>query len=233
MKARATIEADVGSDGSTRFPTLRSESPLLLRRTPEAVFLVGGAAGPLGGDHTELQVTIRRGATVVLRSAAASMALPGQGPSVGNITVHVEDGADLTVDLEPLVSVAGSDHFQRVRIELEGSAALRWRERFVLGRTNEPPGILSTSFRVERDGRAILHQDVQLDAAGNPAIMGSARALVTDLAIGATAAAPATWWQETAQANRVALGDDVSLATALGADLLQAEAALRHLDDQS
>lgn len=229
MKARAMIEADVGSDGATRFPTLRSESPLLLRKTPDAVFLVGGAAGPLGGDHTELDIVIRSGASVVLRSAAASMALPGDGPSVGNITVSVEDGASLAVDLEPLVSVFGSDHLQQVRIELAGSATLLWRERFVLGRTNEFPGVLRTSFRIERDGRPLIHQDVRLDAVQSPAVLDTAVAIVSDVVIGPPAQEAAVFWDDSARANRAVLADDVAVTTVLADSLIDAEAAVTRL----
>ena len=57
---------------------LRSQAPLILRQTPEAVYLVGGAAGPLGGDVLELRIDVRAGATLRLRTAAAAVALPGR-----------------------------------------------------------------------------------------------------------------------------------------------------------
>jgi len=50
VRASATLVAEPGADGATRLPVLRSQAPLILRQTPEAVYLVGGAAGPLGGD---------------------------------------------------------------------------------------------------------------------------------------------------------------------------------------
>ena len=50
VTAAARIEAVAGPDGVTRLPVLASQVPLVLRRTPSAVYLVGGAAGPIGGD---------------------------------------------------------------------------------------------------------------------------------------------------------------------------------------
>ena len=48
--ATASIEAAAGPGGVTRLPVLSSQVPLVLRRTPSAVYVVGGAAGPIGGD---------------------------------------------------------------------------------------------------------------------------------------------------------------------------------------
>ena len=49
----------------------------MLRRTPDAVYLVGGAAGPIGGDSLELRIDVRAGAALRVRTAAAAVALPG------------------------------------------------------------------------------------------------------------------------------------------------------------
>ena len=69
MRASATLVAELGADGTTRLPVLRSQAPLILRQTPEAVYLVGGAAGPLGGDVLELRIDVREGATLRLRTS--------------------------------------------------------------------------------------------------------------------------------------------------------------------
>ena len=53
--AAASIEAVAGAGGVTRLPVLASQVPLVLRRTPDAVYLVGGAAGPIGGDVLALR----------------------------------------------------------------------------------------------------------------------------------------------------------------------------------
>ena len=56
VTAAAEIEAVAGPDGVTRLPVLSSQVPLVLRRTPSAVYLVGGAAGPIGGDELSLRI---------------------------------------------------------------------------------------------------------------------------------------------------------------------------------
>ena len=47
--------------GVTRLPVLSSQVPLVLRRTPEAVYVVGGAAGPIGGDELALRISVGAG----------------------------------------------------------------------------------------------------------------------------------------------------------------------------
>jgi urease accessory protein len=77
VAATASIEAVAGPGGVTRLPVLASQVPLVLRRTPEAVYLVGGAAGPIGGDSLALHITVGAGAFLRVRTAAAAIALPG------------------------------------------------------------------------------------------------------------------------------------------------------------
>ena len=73
----AAAEIVAAGPAGTRLPVLASQAPLVLRRTPEAVYLVGGAAGPIGGDQLSLRITVGAGALLRLRTAAASIALPG------------------------------------------------------------------------------------------------------------------------------------------------------------
>ena len=73
MRARARVVVAAG-----RLAVLDSRAPLVLRRTgPDEVYLVGGAAGPLGGDDLCLSVEVGTGDRLRLRTAAASVALPG------------------------------------------------------------------------------------------------------------------------------------------------------------
>jgi len=185
MDAQAHVVVE--SDGSRiRYRTLRSDPPLLLRPTAEALYLVGGSAGPLGGDALQLNVTVRAGAHLVVRSAAATCLLPRRDePSTLDLNVSVEDGATLEWRPEPTISVMGSDHRQRTRITLEGSANLRWHEHLVLGRWSEPPGRLTSSLRVTRDDVVLSHQDQRIDGmATAPTILGSAREVETAVLVG-------------------------------------------------
>lgn len=193
MRAHAAVVAAPsgapGTEGCS-FPTLRSDPPLLLRPTPFGLFLQGGAAGPLGGDRLRLDVDVRAGARLTVRSAAATIVLPGPAPSELEISVRVGPSAHLDWMPEPLVSVVGSRHVQRIDIALDEGATLRWHERFALGRSGEPPGLLDGTIRIERAGTVLLHQQLRL---GDPddrstwlssAVLGEARAVVSEIIVG-------------------------------------------------
>ena len=136
MLARAELVAEA-SDGQLTLPVLRSDPPILLRPTGDTVHLVGGSAGPLGGDRLRLDVTVRRDACLRLRSAAASVVLPGPTASSLHLAITIEPGGHLDWRPEPAVSVAGGSHEQVVDVKLHGGATMDWTETVVLGRSGE------------------------------------------------------------------------------------------------
>ncbi len=189
MRARAAIVADsVG--GSTRLVTLRCESPLLARQTPAGVYLVNGAAGPLGGDDLAIDVLVGPGAVLTVRSAAAALALPGRDGAQSRLHTYlrVGDGATLSYRPEPLISVRGSDHTVCTTVELAADACLVLLDELVLGRHNEDSGRVRSQLRVVRDGRTLLAHDLDVggeaDAWTSAAVIGSARAVVSMVVIG-------------------------------------------------
>src|SRR5277367_6773360 len=91
--ASASVVAVAGPGGVTRLPVLASQVPLVLRRTPDAVYLVGGAAGPIGGDELGLRISVGAGAFLRVRTAAASIALPGPDGRESALRVTVDVGA--------------------------------------------------------------------------------------------------------------------------------------------
>jgi len=97
VRATAAIAAEADG-GVTRFPVLRSQAPLVLRPTAGAVYLVTGAAGPIGGDVLRLSIDVGAGATLNVRTVAASVALPSRGgqESVLCITARVGPRARLS-----------------------------------------------------------------------------------------------------------------------------------------
>src|SRR6202020_255278 len=117
VHASASIVAVLGAGGVTRLPVLSSQVPLVLRRTPDAVYVVGGAAGPIGGDELALRISVGAGAFLRVRTAAASIALPGpEGlESVLRITIDVEAGARLEYLPEPVVVSAGARDAKLIR----------------------------------------------------------------------------------------------------------------------
>ncbi len=150
--------------------------------------MLGGAAGPLGGDQLRYEIDIVDGADLRMKTVAASVVLAGTAPSSTAIDATVGSGAHLDWFAQPLVSTARSRHSQSVTLRLADDASLRWREDIVWGRSEEPGGRLSAGIRVVRDGTALLHQDLELggSAPGWAGLGGlaSARVVATELLVG-------------------------------------------------
>jgi urease accessory protein len=178
MRATARIVAEPDGRGGTRLTELYGEVPLLVRQTgPGEVHLVGGAAGPLGGDDLAIDVHVAAGARLVVRTVAASVALPGAGQSRTRVTATVHGRLEWRP--EPVVATHRCDHLTQSLVELGPSASLVWREEVVCGRHGEAPGDLTVSTRVRRDGRPLFSQDLAVGprapAWAGPAVLGGHR----------------------------------------------------------
>lgn len=188
MRARARVVAEGDGRGGTRLTALRSEAPLVLRSTPDALYLVGGAGGPLGGDDLALDITVGAGARLTVRTAAASLALPGNGSSEVSIQATVASGGELRWLPEPLVAARGCVHHMGATVDLEDGATLVWREEIVLGRHGEAGGSVVTRARVDHAGRPLFRHELALGprhpAAAGPAVTAGARALGSLLLVG-------------------------------------------------
>lgn len=100
-----------------RLPRIDCRGGVQARRTaPDTVHLVSAAATPLGGDTMRIRVIVERGAQLRLRSAAATVALPG----VDTLTSHAHWEIDVTgtldVDLEPTVVAASARHLSHATL---------------------------------------------------------------------------------------------------------------------
>ena len=175
LTAAARIEAVAGPDGSTRLPVLSSQVPLLLRRTPSAVYLVGGAAGPIGGDELSLRIAVGSGAFLRMRTAAASIALPGLdgAESVLRVSVSVAAGGWLEYLPEPVVVSKGARHATLVSVTLAAGASLVLRDELLLGRHGEVGGAARTVLRVDYAGQPLLRQSVEVSGS-DPVALGPA-----------------------------------------------------------
>jgi urease accessory protein len=167
MRARARIVATADGPRGTRLTVLYGEPPLLPRRTGPAggeaqVHLVGGAAGPLGGDVLAIEVEVGEGAHLCVRGVAASLALPGASGHRSRLTVtaRVAAGGRLRWLTEPLIGAAGCDHESHSIVELAEGAALVWREELVCGRYGEPAGDVRLATTVRYGGRTLLRNDL-------------------------------------------------------------------------
>ncbi|GAA3139754.1 urease accessory protein UreD [Nonomuraea salmonea] len=192
MRAVAVVETAAGGGGRTVMRRLASAPPLTLRQTgPHTVHLVSTAAGPLGGDRLRLDLRVAPGTTLELGSVAATLVLPGDGPSTMVVTGHVGAGATLRFVPEPTVLAARSDHRLHVRLTLEEDATVLWREEIVFGRHGEPSGRCHARFDATRDGVPLLRQEFTVGdptVDGSPAVYGNARCVGTTFM---TAQAPA------------------------------------------
>lgn len=166
MRAYARIVAEADA-GGTRIARLRSEPPLLLRHTHTTdgvptVYLVAGAAGPIGGDDLRLEIEVRAGATLRVRAVASSLALPDRSGAVSVSTVVATVATDATLHWlpEPLVAAAGCRHRALSDVELAPGAALLWREELICGRHGEEPGDATVAMAVRYAGRPLLRQSL-------------------------------------------------------------------------
>lgn len=206
MHCRASVStrAERTSRGVvTRVARLRAQAPLVPRPTgaggfepyvggdPSAarVALSTGAAGPVGGDHYELEVVVGAGSTLVLREISATLVLPGPHGDTSRmeVRVRVEEGGTLVWAPEPVIVAEHCSHELDVRVELAGDARLFLREELVLGRHGEPPGSLRTLLQVRRAGVPLMVQSLELgpraDFSASPAVLGGHRAVGTGVLV--------------------------------------------------
>lgn len=183
MIARARVVAEQGPGGKSRITHQRSEAPLVLRATPEALYLVGGAAGPLGGDDLLLQIEVCPGARLTIRSVAASIALPDRSGAASRLAIEAEVGAGAFLDWapEPLIAGKGCRHRTEAHVQAHSDARLIWREEYVLGRHGEDCGNLATRIDFEMGAAPMLRNELGVgpDSPGwdGPAVVGQAKAL--------------------------------------------------------
>jgi urease accessory protein len=226
MRAVARIVAAAGG----RLTTLYGEPPLLPRRTgPGEVHLVGGAAGPLGGDDLRIEIEVGPGADLRVRTVAASLALPGPGggSSRTRVSARVATGGRLAWLPEPLIAAAGCDHDAVSTIDVAAGAHVVWREELVCGRHGETPGDARLRLAVRLGGRPLHRHELAVgpNAPGwdGAAVLGDARAVGTVLIIGECPAGPMPLGPTAAV---LPLAGPAVVAVATGADLREVRAAL-------
>ncbi|WP_250036990.1 urease accessory protein UreD [Paractinoplanes maris] len=252
MKASSRVVAELDGLGGTRLAVLRSESPLLLRRTaPATVHLVGGGAGPLRGDDLSLEIEVGPGATLEIRSVAAQLALPGRGhlpQSRLRITATVAPGATLRWLPEPLIAAAGCDHRTITRVEVAETGSLLWRDDLVCGRHHEPSGHVHLDTTIRYAGTTLYRHELSVGPAApgwsgaavlgstppdrprttasgpEAAVAGNGRAIGTVVAVPATLLPPAT--SGPGDFAVMPLAGPGALATAVGADIRPVRAVL-------
>ncbi|WAC94040.1 urease accessory protein UreD [Mycobacterium sp. Aquia_213] len=148
-----------------RLPRIQCSGGMQARCTaPDTVHLVSAAATPLGGDTINIRVVVETGAVLKLRSAAATVALPGAKTLTSHADWYIEVSGSLDVDLEPTVVAADARHVSTVAVVLRDDGRIRLRERVQIGRCNECEGFWSGSLRADRHDRPLLRHRVELGA---------------------------------------------------------------------
>jgi urease accessory protein len=166
-----------------RRPRIECTGGLAARHTErDTVHLVSAAATPLGGDTLRVRVVVEPGARLRLRSAAATVTLPGSGTPESHAIWTFEVAGELDVDPEPTVVAATSRHITSTRVDVAGTGRLRLRERVQIGRTGEQQGFWSGSLHADVEGSPLLRHRIEL---GNGSVaydeLGAPLACVSEL----------------------------------------------------
>jgi urease accessory protein len=122
-------------------------------------------AGPLSGDHDRVRIVVGAHATLVVRSIAATLALPGVAGIRLDLGIEVGPRARLVLDDSPLIVAAGADVERSTTVTLAAGAIAALRETIVLGRAGEPGGRLVSTLRVTDEDGVVLHDALRLDPA--------------------------------------------------------------------
>jgi urease accessory protein len=144
-------------------PRIECGGGVAARRTePDTVHLVSAAATPLGGDAIHIRVVVEAGARLRVRTAAATVTLPGSTTPESHAFWTLEVAGDLDVDPQPTIVAATSRHFTSTRVELTGSGRVRLRERIQIGRSGERQGFWSGSLHADVDASPLLRHRIEL-----------------------------------------------------------------------
>ncbi|MEU2669261.1 urease accessory protein UreD [Streptomyces sp. NPDC007164] len=168
VRATARITAALDGRGVTSLPVLAGDGPFALRHTRTTtgsgarVTVVGAMSAPLGGDRLGIVTRVGEGARLTVDSAAATVALPGEGrePATYDTELSVQERAELRWLPEQLVSAHGSVLHTTTRVRLAPTARLVLREELILGRHAETTGTLVGRLTVHRAGRPLIDQQL-------------------------------------------------------------------------
>lgn len=214
MRTELSIVAAPG-----RLPRIDAVGGLAGRSTgADAVHLIGTAATPLGGDELDIRIVVLPGARLIVRSVAATIALPSARTpmSVGHWHFEVGAGAELDFAPEPTIVAGGAQHHTVTTVRLAADARLRLRERVQLGRSGEDAGRWRGDLIADLDDLPLLRHRLALGAdTVTDDRLSAARALDSELRYPDDRPA----WSGGLDAVRLPLAAGGSLATRTGSRL--------------
>lgn len=188
MLSEVLIVASAG-----RVPRIECAGGVAGRRTDaDTVHLVSAAATPLGGDTIRFRVVVERGAVLRVRSAAATMAMPGPVTMESRAAWELEVEGLLDLDPQPTIVAGEARHVTTTRLALGEGGSVRLRERVQIGRSHERQGFWSGAVHADVDGMPLLRHRVEIGAgAVTDDDLGAPRACVSELRYPETAFAGA------------------------------------------
>jgi urease accessory protein len=146
-----------------RSPRIECAGGVAARRTePDTVHLISAAATPLGGDTIRVRVVVEAGAVLRVRSAAATMAMPGVTTMESRACWDLVVAGALDLDPQPTIVAGEARHVTSTRLTMSADGTLRLRERVQIGRSNEREGFWSGSLHADIDGAPLLRHRVEL-----------------------------------------------------------------------
>lgn len=174
VRFRRTGDAP-GGRGHLAFRTLARSS------MAAEVALVAEGALLLAGDDIVLDVRVGSGVCLTVIEPAGTVAFDMRGGSARwDVTVEVEDGAQLLWYAEPFVIASGAEVSRSVTVRLHGSGRYAARETLVLGRCGEHGGRLHQRTDIRDDEGPLLIEDLQVDGAQpQVGVLGGARVMDT------------------------------------------------------
>ena len=166
-----------------RAPRIECLGGVAGRRTEtDTVHLISAAATPLGGDTMRFRVVVEAGAVLRVRSAAATMAMPGTVTMESRAHWDLEVDGLLDLDPQPTIVAGAARHVTSTRLTLGDQGRVRVRERVQIGRSNERQGFWSGSVHADTDGGPLLRHRVELGAGSvTDDELGAPRACVSEL----------------------------------------------------
>jgi urease accessory protein len=174
VRACAELTVDPGPEAARL--RWRCAPPVVVCPTgPHRVHLVQAAGGPLGGDDLALDVDLRAGSSLQLRSVAAMVVQAGHPPAAARWTVAATLAAGAVLDWrpEPTVVCDGAELHSSMTVALQRGARAMLREVVVLGRAGQRGGRCRGALTVDYDGVPLLAHTLLLDGA-DPALAGPA-----------------------------------------------------------
>jgi len=149
------------------------------------ISLVPEGALLLAGDAIEIDITLDAGARVDLVEPGGTVAFDMRGGRARwDVRLRLGRGSVLTWAGEPFVVAAGADVSRRLDLDLAAGAGVAMRESLVLGRYGEQPGGMRQHTTVVVEHRPVLVEELPLDAATAPGLLGGHRVLCSVLLLG-------------------------------------------------